>query len=1165
LTATPTLTERKTLLRSRWLTPLIVTALSVSMTIAVWLRLQHDEVAGRQADLAREIALISVEIRDKLRANSHGLRGIRAFFGTNPLITPEQWLAYTRQINSERHTPGLDAYGFAKRINRENADPKSLGFRRTQKRSDSTITPSPATDESFAVIHISPISERPKNEVGLDLYSEPKIRQAIGLSRDHDDVALSGQITTRLDDLPHRSMVMTMPVYPPGGVARRLPERRRDISGTVFAVFRIGEFMDSLTAVHDSSLGLRIFDDEGFNSDHEGQEQGLTLLFDSFGGPVKNYAPIEEREIEFGHRKWLLQFQPKTPLPPFRESTLLLCGGLAISFLLGLLTWNLSTRRQQAESIASKVNADLHHSEARFQLAAAGTNDGLWDRGFGNSQIYVSERLEEILGYAPGGMPAGTEFLFSRIHPDDLTMVRTANLRHIKERVPYDVEYRMLRADNTWRWFRSRGQAIWDDTGRAIRMAGSISDISQHKEAEALLKHYKDFLQTVLKSIPLPIFVKDRNGFYIMVNAAMCELANRDEKDLIGARHFDDASLPPETARRLAEMDKHVFLTGKTQTGEFELPIRNRGLRIIIVSKALASDPDGQPILIGTITDVTEQRQAELAILNTNRKLQSVLDSATEISIISTDTEGIIRTFNRGSEKMLGYHAIDMIAIESPAIFHLESEVIGRCEELSAELDRPIAGFEAFVAIPKLCGAELREWTYVRKDRSQLSVSLVVTAVRDENNEISGYLGIAIDISEQKRAEEKLREQHALLQTIIEHIPGGVSLIDRDLRFSAANSALLSVLDLPESLFSSGPPSLYDVALFNAQRGDYGPGEPVELANKVVERARHATAHVFERTRANGKTLEVRGTPLPGGGFVTTYTDITERKRSEAELLLHRDHLRELVAEQTADLMLAKEAAEKASQSKSEFLANMSHEMRTPMHAVLSFAGLGEEKAGAAHAEKLKLYFLRIRQSGERLLTLLNDLLDLSKLEAGKMQIEAGLHDILPLIVEARDEFESLLASHQQTLRIHEAPCSTLAMCDPARFGQVIRNLLSNAIKFSPDGGQIFVSFEHSTQLLGRRAEEKTTLPMLCITVSDEGIGIPPGELESVFEKFVQSSNTTNGAGGTGLGLSICREIMHAHRGTIEARRNAAQGVSFLVELPLSPLVFPNLPPRETS
>jgi PAS domain S-box-containing protein len=902
------------LLQTRWLVPLAVATLSVVMTIAVWLRLQHAEVDERQASLTREVALISVEIRDRLRSHAQVLRGIRAFFATTQNLSPERWRTYSEQLNIERLIPGIEAYGFAQRIG---SDPESLtdhAGSRTESAGTSPVQPA-QNRQSFVIRHNAPTSAQSGHGIGFDLYGEAKRRLAIERARDTDDVALSGRIKTGLETTMSTnaapspeapSVWMVMPVYRTDSAPRTVSARRKEITGVAYAAYRISDLMDSLNYVRNGNLGLRIFDDESFNSERDAQ--GLTLLFDSFRETSGNSAAVEEREVEFGQRKWLLQFQPKDKLPLLRESTLLLGGGLIISFLLGLLTWNLSTRRVQAETYAQKMNGELQLSEERFQLAAQGTNDGLWDRDLRSDKMYASKRLEELLGYLPGRMPRDINFILSRVHPEDRPAVRAAAINHFKEHAPYDVEYRMLKANGDYCWFSSRGQAVWDESGRAIRMAGAIADISQRKEAE-------------------------------------------------------------------------------------------------------------------------------LAILQTNQKLQSVLDAATEVSIIATDTEGTIRIFNRGAEKMLGYFASELIDCQTPAAIHLESEVIQRGQELSAELGRPIINFDVFVALPQMQGAERREWTYVRKDGSWLTVSLVVTAVRNEDDRVTGYLGIAVDI--------------------------------------------------------------------------------------------------------------------------------TDRKLAVAELLRHRDHLRELVAEQVADLLRAKDVAERANNAKSEFLANMSHELRTPMHAVLSFAALGEEKAEAASAVKLQHYFHRINQSGGRLLMLLNNLLDLAKLEAGKMHVELMQHDVLPLIQEAAAELETMLNQRDLKLLIQPAPCSTKAFCDPTRFGQVISNLLSNAIKFSPDQGEITVSFERSSMPAGRRTDDGSVMPTLRITVADQGLGIPADEMDTIFDKFVQSSKTRSGAGGTGLGLSICREIMHAHRGTIEACNNESQGASFIVKLPLSPSPFINPALRE--
>jgi signal transduction histidine kinase len=270
--------------------------------------------------------------------------------------------------------------------------------------------------------------------------------------------------------------------------------------------------------------------------------------------------------------------------------------------------------------------------------------------------------------------------------------------------------------------------------------------------------------------------------------------------------------------------------------------------------------------------------------------------------------------------------------------------------------------------------------------------------------------------------------------------------------------------------------------------------------------------------------------------------DITEAVLAREELRRHRDNLQLLVEERTYELTLAMEAAERANRAKSEFLANMSHELRTPMHAILSFARLGTERAGSARADKLQQYFTRVEQSGERLLALLDDLLDLSKLEAGRMRYDMADADVSALVRGAVEEYAELVGARGLTVEI-VAAAGLQAWCDPARIGQVVRNLLSNAIKFSPQGGRIAVVLEDAVHA-GRAA--------VAMSVSDEGAGIPEAELEQVFDKFVQSSKTRSGAGGTGLGLSICRQIVEDHGGRIWAGSNVPRGARIVFLLPRS-------------
>ncbi len=272
---------------------------------------------------------------------------------------------------------------------------------------------------------------------------------------------------------------------------------------------------------------------------------------------------------------------------------------------------------------------------------------------------------------------------------------------------------------------------------------------------------------------------------------------------------------------------------------------------------------------------------------------------------------------------------------------------------------------------------------------------------------------------------------------------------------------------------------------------------------------------------------------------------------SERLLREHRDNLQDTIEQRTRELLDAKDVAEAANRSKSEFLANISHELRTPMHAILSFARLGHDRKAEDPAAfgKMHQYFGRIHQSGERLLRLLNDLLDLSKLEAGAMVYDMRSHDLRSLAEEVVTEFSALANAKSVRIAVAVSEPAPIVVCDPTRIGQVVRNLVSNAVKFSPANGVVRIDFSPASLPAGAGA---TPRPAVLLTVSDEGQGIPENELLAVFDKFVQSSKTKNGAGGTGLGLSICREIVRHHGGHIWAR-NGTQGAIFSVTVPLAP------------
>ncbi len=270
---------------------------------------------------------------------------------------------------------------------------------------------------------------------------------------------------------------------------------------------------------------------------------------------------------------------------------------------------------------------------------------------------------------------------------------------------------------------------------------------------------------------------------------------------------------------------------------------------------------------------------------------------------------------------------------------------------------------------------------------------------------------------------------------------------------------------------------------------------------------------------------------------VALTTEITARQRAEQHVRQHNEQLEQAVRERTAELATAKEAAEAANQAKSEFLANMSHELRTPLHGIIGFANLGLSKAQTAPAAKLQDYFDTILASSKTLNMLVDTLLDLAKLEAGKMDFTFQRCDLHSLVTQVSQECSVLLEARQLTLHstIPEGPVTVCI--DAEKIKQVLRNVLSNAIKFSPPGETIVLTLAHEVH-------------EIVVSIRDHGPGVPEAERESIFDKFVQSSRTKTGAGGTGLGLAICRELLAAHGGRMWVDNAPDGGAVFTLSLP---------------
>jgi signal transduction histidine kinase len=421
-----------------------------------------------------------------------------------------------------------------------------------------------------------------------------------------------------------------------------------------------------------------------------------------------------------------------------------------------------------------------------------------------------------------------------------------------------------------------------------------------------------------------------------------------------------------------------------------------------------------------------------------------------------------------------------------------------------------------------------------------------------------GVVGIYTDITEIKRQEElrrqqELAEKSVLLQASIDNLSQGVAVYSKGLRLVAWNQRFVNLLDLPEGLVRLGMP-FGDYLKFNTDRNEYDRDGKRSTQDRLVQLAA-STSYFFEYERPTGTVLEVRRNPMPNGGFVTTYTDITTRRRTAVQLSEAKENLEVRVRERTAalsalneqfrqeiaerrqveaQLMLAKAAAEDANLSKTRFLAAASHDLLQPLNAARLFIAALQEQTLVPETARL---VERADISLQGVEHLLSALLEISKLDAGAVPTEIDHFPIQAILTRLADEYRPLIRDAGLELRMVD--CSVVVASDRKLLDRIVRNFLSNAVRYTGKG----------CILLGcRRRGNK-----LILQVTDTGSGISDKDIDSIFEEFHQLNSLKNrGAPGVGLGLAIVKRIADMLNVKVHVVSRPGHGSTFGVEIPVS-------------
>lgn len=541
--------------------------------------------------------------------------------------------------------------------------------------------------------------------------------------------------------------------------------------------------------------------------------------------------------------------------------------------------------------------------------------------------------------------------------------------------------------------------------------------------------------------------------------------------------------------------------------------------------------------LYGMFQDIDEKKKAELEIVNAKRLLDDVLNAASEVSIIATDKDGIITVFNKGAEKLLGYSALEVIGKSTPEFLHLKNELQKRSDDLSVEYSTEIKGFRTFVHKAELDGNETREWTYQSKHGEHLPVLLVVTTIRDYTDAITGYLGVATDLSARKKAEQELFNERARLLAFVEHAPAAVAMLDHDVKYLAVSRKWLEEyrltgMDIIGMSHYGVFPNIGTNWKEDHQRALQGAiiTQDEELwLPPGWDQEQYLKWEVRPWYQFDGSV----------GGIMMFTEDITESTRRREEL------------------KQAKLQSEQASIAKSEFLANMSHEIRTPLNGVIGFTDLVLK---TKLNDTQKQYLGIVNQSATALLSIINDILDFSKIEAGKLELDIDKSDIYDITAQSADIISFPIQNKGLEMLLNiPANLPRFIWVDEIRLKQVLINLLSNAAKFTESG-----EIELKIEILHHQPEESSDITCRFI-VRDTGIGIHEEKQAKIFEAFLQEDgSTTKKYGGTGLGLTISNKLLGMMGSQLQLQSTHGIGSTFFFDLtmpsePGEPIVWENV------
>ena len=780
------------------------------------------------------------------------------------------------------------------------------------------------------------------------------------------------------------------------------------------------------------------------------------------------------------------------------------------------------------------MEAALRDSEERFRTVADFTHDWEYWMGPDRQIVYMSPSCEQITGYRVEEFQAQAALLDTIVYADDRALIQRHLTHEFDSEAVGTLDFRIVTRQGEVRWINHICQPVYDSAGRWLGRRASNRDITERTLAEAAVRASEECLRTFFQHSPIGLAIVDRDFRFLAINETLAAF-----NDLPATAHLGQslAALKPPVAQVLEPLFKQILATGQPILNVPTIKHTDQGQpdRYFVSTYFPILDAQGAISALGmTVADVTDQRQIEEQLARSEAKFRAFIEQSSE-GVIITDEQGRIIEWNRTVEQLSG---LSRAAVMGQLLWDIQARLaptigaaVTAVEPLKGLVLAALQTGQAAL-FGRAFEADIQTPAGERKSILQISFPIQTDA---------GYrIGAVVrDITDYKQANAALHASEAKYRLLVDTANEGIWAMDRAHRTTYVNTAMAAMLG-----YSPGE-------MLGRPVEDFFFEEDMPIHSQRMQQRHAGQDEVYERRfqRRDGSALwtlvSARAIMNAAGEFdgsFAMFTDITDRKRAEAEIHQLNAELEMRVVTRTHELAAANQSLaavvdrlQDLDRLKSKFVSDVSHELRTPVTSLSLYIDLLEH----GKPEKRDLYVSKLKEQMARLHKLINDILDMSRLERDRDEGGRSLVDLNAIAEHVSAMERGAAEAAGLTLACEVTDHLPPVVARPDQLTRAITNLVANAIKYTPTGGV--------------RVQTRRDTQRVCLEVTDTGRGIPADELPHVFERFYRGRAVAQSAiPGTGLGLSIVKEIIESHGGMVEVRSQMGQGSTFRVWLPVA-------------